>query len=759
MLRIAAAFAALVGSVFAGAVAPADASLDVAGFRAVGVAHSQYPISAMAVAPDGRLFAAVQALGQTSGTTPGSGEIRVYSTYSGADGSLMDEGTTWATVDTVRATTNEEGLLGIALAPDFVTSRLVYVYLTTTDDSVNQQVRVYHETPGGTGELLGVVATGLEPPTESTNRNGGALTFGPDACLFVGVGDNGGNNRWNAQLPVGTDPLQGSENTALCTNVCLGTTEFPDRTITNDGQPNDAGKVLRLAVEGPSTAAGGPGNPLAKNSAIFSGGFRNPVQATVHPLTGQLYVSERGDTQQAEIDIVDSGTDAGWPCLEGGVIGASGVAACMTGHTPAEVYANHPSWRLPIATHAATPPPSVTGLAAYTGLAYPDIYYGDVFYLLRDSARIYRLDLEPPCFMPNPGGMTPLAFHDSNKDGDFTVFYDVNGDGNPDNVTLTVLTAIVQAPNPMGQSVLYIAGKQSNSSGLTDDTVIFRLEYATSFTPYAGPTGRVADTCYTSGPYSGGAGPAPYAYENPFDRLTCLPAGGPCPGRPDGTSCDDGDPCNGHETCQAGICTHGTIESDGTACTSLADQCHGAGVCESGHCYVGPVVPDGTPCPDGDPCNGLETCQAGVCQPASGYEPLTVKNLKFKLGNGALSLTGGIHPATTIAPESHDDLTFELRDANGVVFSGTLDHPSSDPDWRHRGRVTSFKRSGTGLTSVQLRAKPSGDVQVNVQGKGIQMPGLVNQAVSPRLVIGAECFTADLTGRCSLDTKKLRCTR
>ena len=94
MIRLVAA-AALLALLFAGAVAPANASLDTAGFRAVGVAHSQYPISALALAPDGRLFAAVQALGQTSGTTPGQAEIRVYSTYSGADGSLMDEGTTW----------------------------------------------------------------------------------------------------------------------------------------------------------------------------------------------------------------------------------------------------------------------------------------------------------------------------------------------------------------------------------------------------------------------------------------------------------------------------------------------------------------------------------------------------------------------------------------------------------------------------------------------------------------------------------------
>jgi len=47
------------------------------------------------------------------------------------------------------------------------------------------------------------------------NRNGGALGFGVDGCLYVGVGDNGSANRWNAQLLAGTDPIRSSETSAL----------------------------------------------------------------------------------------------------------------------------------------------------------------------------------------------------------------------------------------------------------------------------------------------------------------------------------------------------------------------------------------------------------------------------------------------------------------------------------------------------------------------------------------------------------------
>src|SRR4029453_9231181 len=89
------------------------------------------------------------------------------------------------------------------------------------------------------------------------------------------------------------------------------------------------------------------------------------------------------------------GRRGGWPCLERGDVSSGGVAACLAGHTKDEVYANPPSWSRPVV--AQTGNPQVTGLAVSTSLGYPEEFYGDVFYLLRDSARIYRIDLQPPC--------------------------------------------------------------------------------------------------------------------------------------------------------------------------------------------------------------------------------------------------------------------------------------------------------------------------------------------------------------------------
>ena len=190
-------------------------------------------------------------------------------------------------------------------------------------------------------------------------------------------------------------------------------------------------------------------------------------------------MTERGDTLESEIDVADAGSNLGWPCLDGTQVAAA--SACLAGVPPATVYGNHSAWRRPLLVHTGRP--ALAGVAAYSGLAYPADYFGDVFYLLRDGARIYRVDLAPPCFIPGPSGRAPLAFHDSPDDGDFTVFFDRDGDGSFDEVSFTTLTAITQGPDPLGRQVLYVAAKEGNSSALTEHSAIFRIEYAASTPP------------------------------------------------------------------------------------------------------------------------------------------------------------------------------------------------------------------------------------------------------------------------------------
>lgn len=98
---------------------------------------------------------------------------------------------------------------------------------------------------------------------------------------------------------------------------------------------------------------------------------------------------------------------------------------------------------------------------------------------------------------------------------------------------------------------------------------------------------------------------------NPCTANTCVPATGVCvPGNvPNGTPCPDGDFCDGTETCAAGTCsvpgTPLSCPDDGNPCTT--DLCAPAAGCL--HLNVG----DGTSCADADLCDGAETCTGGTC--------------------------------------------------------------------------------------------------------------------------------------------------
>jgi len=92
---------------------------------------------------------------------------------------------------------------------------------------------------------------------------------------------------------------------------------------------------------------------------------------------------------------------------------------------------------------------------------------------------------------------------------------------------------------------------------------------------------------------------------------TCDGVGNACVAtpRPNGATCNDGNPCTRNDTCQGGTCG-----GDPVVCVAL-DGCHLAGTCDSltGTCS-NPTKPDNVSCDDGDACSGADSCQGGVCR-------------------------------------------------------------------------------------------------------------------------------------------------
>jgi glucose/arabinose dehydrogenase len=175
----------------------------------------------------------------------------------------------------------ENGLLGLALDPDFGRNRFVYVFLTTRSGNVVRRYRY----AGGRFSAPRTIVRGI--PSE-VNHDGGRLHFGPDRRLYISTGD-------------AVRPSLAQDRSAL------------------------NGKILSLGLR---AARGDGGRPR-----IVSMGHRNPQGFDWQPGTRRLYEDEHGQNGNDEINLIEPGSNYGWPLLEGGAR-RSGFAAPLATYSP-----------------------------------------------------------------------------------------------------------------------------------------------------------------------------------------------------------------------------------------------------------------------------------------------------------------------------------------------------------------------------------------------------------------------------------------
>ena len=105
------------------------------------------------------------------------------------------------------------------------------------------------------------------------------------------------------------------------------------------------------------------------------------------------------------------------------------------------------------------------------------------------------------------------------------------------------------------------------------------------------------------------AGPAPDCDDGISCTLdACNEVADACDNTADDSLCEDGDLCNGTETCDPDLgCAVGPALAcdDGNPCT--VDSCDALGGCSN------LPIADGTVCEDGSVCTVADTCQASVC--------------------------------------------------------------------------------------------------------------------------------------------------
>jgi glucose/arabinose dehydrogenase len=266
------------------------------------------------------------------------------------------------------AATGEQGLLGLAFAPDFATSGRVFVsYTNLAGHSVISRYRrasadPLRVDPASRFDLLWPGGNRyIEQPF--SNHNGGHIAFGPDGFLYFGLGDGGS----------GRDPF--------------GFAQHPMTLL---------GKMLRIDVSVPDSDREGydvpPTNPFVGRPdilpEIWAFGLRNPWRWSFDPPasggTGALVIADVGQNAWEEINYEPAGAGGrnyGWRNREG-------AHDLVTTAPPFSI-----PLREPIHEYPQSEGRSITGGYVYRGTRLGAPYAGRYFFADYVLGRVWSMAL------------------------------------------------------------------------------------------------------------------------------------------------------------------------------------------------------------------------------------------------------------------------------------------------------------------------------------------------------------------------------
>lgn len=183
--------------------------------------------------------------------------------------------------DRVNDRGNEMGLLGFAFHPNFEQNGYFYVnYTGEGGHTFISRFQASGDTADPNSETILLTVNQPYP-----NHNGGAVTFGPDGYLYLGLGDGG----------AGGDPLKNGQNIESL-----------------------LGKILRIDVDQGDPYAIPADNPFGNE--VWAYGLRNPWRISFDQVTGDLWIGDVGQNVWEEIDYLPAGSPGGanfgWSIME-----------------------------------------------------------------------------------------------------------------------------------------------------------------------------------------------------------------------------------------------------------------------------------------------------------------------------------------------------------------------------------------------------------------------------------------------------------
>jgi PQQ-dependent dehydrogenase (s-GDH family) len=258
-----------------------------------------------------------------------------------------------------------EGLLGLALAPDFSSSGLVYLNYTYLEGEVEKHKIVRYKYDPATKKLTDPedILTGIPA---GSDHQGGRLIFGPDGTLYLSKGELGHNQ--------GANRCKKNEAQRLPTAAEVAAKDWSAY----------VGKVLRLQADG-----GIPeDNPVINGvkSHVYTLGHRNPQGLLF--INGQLFSVEQGPSTDDELNILESGGNYGWPYIAGypddqayGYIDWSAVPNCAQVPPSAYLPADQPRVKETKWDRKDFKEPARTFYTVTSSYSFQDSKFGELAYL------------------------------------------------------------------------------------------------------------------------------------------------------------------------------------------------------------------------------------------------------------------------------------------------------------------------------------------------------------------------------------------
>ncbi len=256
--------------------------------------------------------------GLTAANAPYTFAIGDLNTYFGGNkgNTPADIMQRWS-LPTVTQSVDQGGFTSFDFDPNFATNNYVYVAYAYLDGSNNRKTRIARYTYNAVGNTLSSPVTLIENMPNSNDHNAGRILIGPltvpaaQRKLFYSFGDQGANQFVNT-----------------CNRI--RSLDLPTAAqITANDFTRYQGKILRMNLDGtiPSdnptfqainnfVASVLPAD-AAVRSHIYSYGHRNPQGLAFSPYDATLYSSEQGPRTDDEVNIINSGSNYGWPRVSG----------------------------------------------------------------------------------------------------------------------------------------------------------------------------------------------------------------------------------------------------------------------------------------------------------------------------------------------------------------------------------------------------------------------------------------------------------